>query len=133
MNRLSTEIFKDWLQPRLLQKYPKLPLVTGRIPDMPDRVVLLTPSGQGEILNEGIFERQLFRFQTRGNSNNQNDAEAIAYEIYRICDGLENFDITDEIYVVSMKGNARPRQMEITDSQSRYRFISEIEVVSSID
>lgn len=132
MNRLTTEVFKDWFQPLITEKFSQLKVTTGRIPDMPDRVVLITPSGQGEILNEGIFERQLFRFQCRGKSNNQNDAENVAATVYDICDGLSAFDIGD-IYVLSMAGNARPRQMEITDAQSRFRFIAEIEVVSSID
>lgn len=133
MARLNSDMLRDWIEPLIEAQKPKVKVVGGRIPDMPDRCVLITPSGNGTDHMEGVFEIRGYRFLCRGSSNSAYDAEEIANIVHDIVDGQVNFDITNEVTVLWMRPVGKPRQLEITDSQSRFRFMQEVEVCSSQD
>lgn len=52
-------------------------------PEMPDRVVLLTPSGGPGETRERIFELLIIQCRCRGNQNDPADAEALADQVDR--------------------------------------------------
>lgn len=117
MARLTSKMVHDWIK----AQYPDIYVTSGRTVDMPDRVIAIQRVGGTDIVLEGAFEVITFRIEMRGASNSLTNAEELALSVDSFVWGRNNFDIGD-VRVTSV-GYASPlRQLNITDSQSRYLF-----------
>lgn len=103
-------------------------VISGRLPDMPNRAVSIVRGPGTGLSHEGLFDMVTFQVSCRGGEQNLDDAETIAYDVDDILTGRstsksENFFITPEIYVSQLgRVGGGPSQLTITDSQSRFVF-----------
>lgn len=126
MARLTSEMVRDWLK----TQYPDIYIAAGRTVDMPDRVIAVQRVGGTNVILEGAFEVITFRVEMRGASNSLANAEELALSVDSFVWGHNNFDIGD-VRVTSV-GYASPlRQLNITDSQSRYLFSADYQFRAS--
>lgn len=132
MPRLTTDTFRDWLEPLIKVTEPKVVVGIGNVVEMTDRFVLIQDTGIGNDMMQGLFERRVYRIQARGRASSLQDAEKLANVIYEALHELENFDI-GEIRVLAIRCTAKPRQMTYTDRDGRFMFVAEYEVKSSQD
>ena len=132
MNRLTTDGFRDFIDSLVKPEDPRVTVGTGRIVDMVDRFILVSDTGIGNDLVNGIFERRVYRIQSRGRAESLQDAEKLANLVYEKLSYLENFDLGD-IRVLSIKCTSKPRPMTFVDRDGRFMFVAEYEVKSSQD
>jgi hypothetical protein len=129
MSGLTTTKFSDWIRP-LITSGTKV--VSGRLPDVPNRVIAITKGSGPGLTFDGQFDIKGFVVQCRGGEQNLADAESIADEVDDIFLGkhptapCENFLIgsgAESVYVsrISRTGSG-PTQLAIPDSQSRWIF-----------
>lgn len=74
----ATKDIITWLQ-ALGVEVPLYP-GTQRIPDMPDRIAVVTPLPGAGLSMEGLADSPGFQLRTRGAQNSPDDCEAIAYD-----------------------------------------------------
>lgn len=132
MNRLTTDTFRDFISGEIAPEDPKVTVGTGRVIDMVDRFVLVTDTGIGSDLMQGLFERRVYRIQSRGRAESLQDSETLANLVYSKLHDRENFDLGD-IRILAIRCSSKPRQMSFTDSDGRFMFVAEYEVRSSQD
>lgn len=132
MPRLTTDTFRDWVEPLIKASQPKVTVGIGEVVEMADRFVLIADTGIGSDLMQGLFERRVYRIQSRGRAGSLQDAENLANVIYEALHERENFDIGD-IRVLAIRCTGKPRQMTYTDRDGRFMFVAEYEVKSSQD
>lgn len=131
--RLTTQRFTDWIEAETNNALPfKVGFALGRIPDMPNRAASIIKTSSPRYLNNGLFEEIIYRIQTRGSSNSIEDAEQIALTVDELLDNRTMFDIGD-VYILSIATATAPRQINITDPQSRFNFTADYKVIASMD
>lgn len=125
MTSLTIPTLGAWLQPLLNTVVGHNVLVAyARQPDMPDRCLTVMQYGGGKDRYEGMFEEIPFRFQSRGREESVEDSQLIANAADEIVFELTNTMI-GEVYVTSAWAVNKPKQMPMTDSQSRYQFTAD--------
>ncbi len=143
--RLTMQTFSNWLQARINEHpdFPKFLVTYARQPDMPDRCLTILRVGGGKDRHDSYFEEVPFRFQTRGRSESVEDAENFAMMIDDIINDLSNIKMpvsrgagsnahyVGDIYVTDAWAVNKPKQMPITDKQSRYQFSADYLVLAS--
>lgn len=131
-NRITTTKIADWLRPQVTSGAR---VITGRLPDMPNRAIgIIMGSGPGLDM-EGLFDIISFQITCRGGEQNLDDAEQIALEVDDILIGKgelfgsENFMVGIEseddpgVYVSQIgRTGGSPSQLTLPDSQSRFTY-----------
>lgn len=129
-NRLTNKLLREWLDPKLTSGAK---VISGRLPDMPNRVVSLQLQGGPGLVMDGLFDVVTFQVTARGGEDNYDDAEGIALEVDSILIGSSrhpvlNFEMSNEsgsssVYVsgIGRTGGA-PQQLPIIDASSRFVF-----------
>ena len=129
-NRLTNKMLREWLTPKL-ESGAKV--ISGRLPDQPNRVISLQMQGGPGLSMDGLFDILTFQVLCRGGEDNFDDAEGIALEVDNILIGrtqhlVENFEISnpsgsDSVYVSGIgRTGGPPQQLPIIDSVSRFVF-----------
>ena len=125
MSRLTSKMLEAYIQ-----NATQLHVATGRMPDMPDRAVAMTKTSGGRDILNGTFEELTYRIQTRGKGGSIDDAERVALTVDELLDGSTMFDIED-VYILHIYHNASPRQINMTDPESRFNFTADYTVTAS--
>lgn len=134
--RLTTKSFAAWLQTRINEHpdFPKFLVAVARQPDMPDRCTTILRVGAGNDRHDGFFEEVPFRLQTRGRSESVEDAEQFTFLLDDIMDSqakttwvplLKGQSPVAQAWIADSWAVNKPKQMPITDSQSRYQFTAD--------
>lgn len=140
--RLTMDVFAGWLQERI-NEHPDMPrflVAIARQPDMPDRCTTVLRVGAGGDKHDGFFEEVPFRLQTRGRSESVEDAELFAMIIDDIIDKqakvtympvIRQGNEVGQIWIADSRAVNKPKQMPITDKQSRYQFTADYVLLAS--
>jgi hypothetical protein len=140
--RLTLDVFGVWLQQRINEHpdMPKFLVAIARQPDMPDRCTTILRVGAGKDQYDGYFEEVPFRIQTRGRSESVEDAELFTMVIDDIIDKqakrammpvIRQGNVVGNIWVADSRAVNKPKQMPITDKQSRYQFTADYMLLAS--
>lgn len=131
--QLTTKRIADWLKPQLSSG---IQVVSGRLPEVPNRVVGIQMVPSPGLEMDGLFDAINFQATSRGGENNLDDAESIALQVDNIMTGrgsngplsTENLlikkNVADTGIYVSQMGRlaGRPTQLDIPDPVSRFTF-----------
>lgn len=85
------------------------------IPDMPDKVGIVTPEPGTGFLNDGLFESVGFRVEVRGSQNRVDDVKALATQVDRL---IEFGDYPNQLWgswvITAFRagGGPSPRQLD---------------------
>lgn len=126
-NRFTQRLFRVWLQSRLTSGAR---VISGRLPDMPNRVVGIIPVQGPGLVMDGEFDVVAMQIQSRGAENNIDDAEAIAHEVDNVMIGTDpNFWIGNPSHGVwcnrlGRTGGGPALLSPLPDPQSRFTFVT---------
>lgn len=140
--RLTLDVFAAWLQTRINAHpdFPSFLVAVARQPDMPDRCTTVLRVGGGKDKMDGLFEEVPFRLQTRGREESVSDAEDFTLMVDDIIDSdaknvlmpvIKQGNPVGEIWVSDSWAVNKPKQMPITDKQSRYQYTADYILLAS--
>ncbi len=134
MAQLTTELLASLLRSRMDLIDPSIEIVTGRVPDMPDRVVtVVRGSGSGSTMG-GVFEKVDYTLECRGQGSDLGDAEKVANTVDDIIMDYFNSIMYEGVYIlVADRTGGGPQQLKINDPQSRYSFACTYSIESGMD
>lgn len=122
--RFSTDKLVSWLREHTSKGAR---VVGGRMPDTPNRVIVVSLGGGPGLSYEGLFDTVSFQIACRGAENYLGDAEAIALDVDDVLLNVEdNFNFGVEGFEVFCNEIGRtggaPSANSIPDSESRWTF-----------
>lgn len=125
--RLSLSLFGGWCKQQIGSSFM---VAWARQPDMPDRVATILRVGAGRDRHDYTFEEVPFRIQCRGKEENLADAELISYTMDDLIFGIKN-TMVGPVYVTDAWAVNKPKQVPMTDKQSRYQFTADYLLLAS--
>lgn len=134
MARLDTQTFHRWLKGYILAEDSSLKVVTGKMEDMPDRMVAIRRGvARGKVM-EGLYESVRYQIESRGGQNNLDDAENIAEMIDKIIlDKASNVFFEDCHLLTAEWAGSGLQQLVLNDPQSRYSYVCDYTITSSME
>ena len=124
MGTMTARMLADYLKQHTTRQAR---VISGRVPDMPNRIIAVTMGSGGGFAMEGLFDAVGFTITCRGGENNFPDAEAIALEVDDIITGKfldaksMSFWLNSDVYVDVMgRTGSGPVQLPMADDQSRF-------------
>lgn len=125
--RLTLSLFGNWCKQQTVGLFT---IQWGRQQDMPDRVATILNVGGGRDRYDYTFEEVPFRVVSRGKEENLADAELIAYTMDDLIFNIKNV-MVGPVYVTDAWAVNKPKQVPITDRQSRYQFTADYILLAS--
>ncbi len=130
MARLTTSKFRSLLEQRVKTVDNDILVVSGRSPDMPDRVVAIRRgTGRGSTV-DGAYENTSWFIESRGRQNDLDDSENISKIVDDILLTISNEAYQGTRILAADWAGGGPQQLIAADPQSRYSYVGNYTVES---
>lgn len=109
----------DWLQ----TQRPDYEYTTGpKVPETPDRLVIITRTGGGPLMFDGAIDEPGFQVRVRGEQFDGNSAEDTAIDLDTLIIGSQMFDLPDGTPVLEIIRSGSTPEAVLVDDADRTTY-----------